>query len=509
MKQFFVIVIIGILSAAGYCGEGFDYKWVNQIGGNITDNGMEVTVDPNGNVFAIGAFSGTLTVGTEQLESPDIFDSFIIKYDEDGDLLWAMNSSSNYINYGKGAATDNAGNCYIAGYFYESLTFGGLTLTSSGRKDIYLAKIAPDGDVLWLKRGGGSLEDASTTIAVNGEGEVFLTGYFEGTANFDTVVLVDSVRRVFVAKYDTGGNVVWVKKGRACPSSGSGPKIACDEIGNCYLTGDEHDSSGTDIYVAKYDRDGTVVWSKGIDSAGSNSFDYNHGVAVDSVGNVFLAGNSRGTLNFGSDTISCNSSDSWQEIFLAKYNANGKELWARSLCGGSYEFGKAIGVDRQDNVFVTGYFRNTVNIGGIEISSNGSEDIFLFKYDNDGRLLWAAGDGGGDNDRGGSILSDGCGNTAIMGGFRDEVNFGGTTLMSTGSFDVFVAKIGNTYVGDFDGDCCVSVEDMVYFSGAWLSESGEEGCDGRVDMSGNSADVIDLLDFSCFAEHWLEGDIED
>lgn len=195
MKHTLLIIMATILSVGLQNAQSSEYTWANQINGFINDSGNWVAMDRDGNVFVTGVFIGTLTIGTETLESSGSYASFIIKYDSNGNLLWARNSENNICF---GVSTDEFGNCFITGNFYDSTTFDDWTLTSSGSKDIYLVKFDPNGNVIWAKKAGGIDYDSGTAIAVNNLGEIFISGYFEGTVYFDSVILTNPEPRVFI-----------------------------------------------------------------------------------------------------------------------------------------------------------------------------------------------------------------------------------------------------------------------------------------------------------------------
>lgn len=508
MKHVLLTIILAIFLSVGLqYAQSSEYAWANQVSGSIDDSGNGIAMDSNGNVFVTGIFSGTLTIGTEMLESTGSYDSFIIKYDSNGNFLWAKSSDNNGNNACYGVSTDEFGNCIITGKFYDSITFDDWTLTSSGSKDIYLVKLDPNINVIWAKKAGGIDDDSGGAIAVNNLGEIFISGYFEGTAYFDSVILTNPEPRVFIAKYDIDGNVIWARETNVLFTRGLGPNITADDFGNCCITTHIDGSSETDMYVAKYDLNGNVSWSRIIDGAGSYTYDYGQGIAVDSLGNVFVAGVFDGTLNFASDTLDCSGSSSWEDIFLAKYDPNGNELWARQLCGVHYEHGQTLSIvtDREDNIIVIGYFEGSVNLEEITLTSNGDKDIFVCKYDSNGDLLWALNNGGLSHDRGSSIAANGCGNITAIGTFRDEITFGSTTLTCPSGFDIFVAKIIKTYIGDFDKNCRVDMTDFADLAIAWLSEVGGPQWNPECNISEPEDSTINFKDFSDFAEHWMEG----
>ncbi len=174
-------------------------------------------------------------------------------------------------------ATDNSGNIYTTGRFEGTVTVGGLSLTSAGGTDIFVAKFNRFGTVQWLRRGGGSnfVEEEGKSIAVDGSGNVYVTGYFSTTANFNTPTTTGTNELIsagstdiFVAKYNTSGALQWLRRGGGTLGE-FGKGITVDGSGNVYVTGyfsttsnfntpsatgsNELVSAGnTDVFVAKY-----------------------------------------------------------------------------------------------------------------------------------------------------------------------------------------------------------------------------------------------------------------
>ena len=329
------------------------------------------------------------------------------------DLVWAKRAGGTSIDFGRGIAVDGSGNSHVTGEFFGSATFGPgetneTTLTSAGNRDIFVAKYDASGDLVWAKRAGagGASFDQGLGIAVDGSGNSYVTGHFVGSATF-------------------------------------GP----GETNETTLTSAGFD----DIFVAKYDASGDLVWAK---RAGGMSFnDFGQGIAVDGSGNSYVTGNFQGSATFGpgetNQTIL--NSAGGGDIFVAKYDASGDLVWAKRAGGTAVDVGNGIAVDGSGNSYVTGDFGGSATFGPGETnettltSSAGSFDIFVAKYDAPGDLVWAKRAGGTSIDFGRGIAVDGSGNGYVTGNFNGSATFGPgqtneTTLTSAGSGDIFVAK---------------------------------------------------------------------
>ena len=464
MKKLSLIIILALCSIALFA-QNVDWLWVKQAGGTDYDFGHSIAVDANGNNYVTGSFSGSSTFGTTTLTSSGDKDIFVAKIDHNGNWLWANQAGGISYDYGRGIAVDDNGNSYITGEFEESATFGTTTLTSSGSYDIFVAKLDSSGNWLWAKQAWGIGEDVGFSIAVDAKGNSYITGVFMESANFGTTTLTSSGDYdIFVAKLDINSNWLWAKQaGGTDDDYGNG--IAVDANGNSYVTGyfSESATFGTttltssgdiDIFVAKLDSSGNWLWAN---QAGGTNCDYGHGIAVDDNGNSYIIGNFLESANFGITTL---TSSGYYDIFVAKLDINGNWLWAKQAGGTSYDFGNSIAVDTNRNVYVTGFFySSSCSFGTITLINSSSEyiDIFVAKLDINGNWLWAKQAGGTSDDCGYGITVDVNGNSYITGIFRGSATFGTTTLTSSGDFDIFVAKLGEVN--------SIDLPDIISFSG--------------------------------------------
>ena len=464
MKKLSLIIILALCSIALFA-QNVDWLWAKQAGGTDYDFGHSIAVDANGNNYVTGSFSGSSTFGTTTLTSSGDKDIFVAKIDHNGNWLWANQAGGISYDYGRGIAVDDNGNSYITGEFEESATFGTTTLTSSGSYDIFVAKLDSSGNWLWAKQAWGIGEDVGFSIAVDAKGNSYITGVFMESANFGTTTLTSSGDYdIFVAKLDINSNWLWAKQaGGTDDDYGNG--IAVDANGNSYVTGyfSESATFGTttltssgdiDIFVAKLDSSGNWLWAN---QAGGTNCDYGHGIAVDDNGNSYIIGNFLESANFGITTL---TSSGYYDIFVAKLDINGNWLWAKQAGGTSYDFGNSIAVDTNRNVYVTGFFySSSCSFGTITLINSSSEyiDIFVAKLDINGNWLWAKQAGGTSDDCGYGITVDVNGNSYITGIFRGSATFGTTTLTSSGDFDIFVAKLGEVN--------SIDLPDIISFSG--------------------------------------------
>ena len=345
-----------------------------------------------------------------------------------------------------GVAVDGNGNVYVTGYFYNTINFGGSSLYSKGSYDIFIASFTPSGKHRWSKGFGSTSSDYGYDVAVDGNGNVYVTGTFRNSINFGGSTLYSKgTYDIFVVSFDSSGKHRW-SKSFGSTSSDYGYSIAVDSTGNVYLTGYFYyninfggttiTSKGSyDAYLASFDTNGKHRWSKGF---GSTSSDYGYSVAVDGSGNSYVTGYFYYSVNFGGSTITSKGSG---DIFLASFTPTGAHRWSKGFGGTSSDYGYGVATDGSANVYITGYFYNSANFGGGTLTSNGYGDIFVASYTTGGTHRWSKAYGGSSSDYGWGIDADKKGNVYVTGYFYNSANFGGGKLTSKGSYDMFIASL--------------------------------------------------------------------
>jgi hypothetical protein len=300
---------------ARYAGASGGYLWAKTIGGTGYDSGMGVAVDGGGNVYVIGYFdvsASGVDFGGGALSSAGGRDAFLVKYSSAGAHLWSKRFGSTGQDSGSSVAVDSSGSVFVAGTFNGSIDLGGGSLTSAGGSDIFVAKFSATGQHLWSKGFGGTSTDAARGIAVNGTGDVVLTGQFLNTINFG---------------------------GSALTSAGY-----------------------EDIFLAKLSgAAGGHLWSKRFGSASTTDAAY--GVAVDTAGNVAIAGFYGQSVDFGGGIIIAQAYD----IFVAKYNSAGAHISSRRFgdppLAYDGQFGDAIAMSGGGTIYIGGHFVGTLTFG--------------------------------------------------------------------------------------------------------------------------------------------------
>ena len=487
------------------------WEWAAQAAGTNYISSSSIATDSQGNQYVTGWFRGSATFGSHTLTATaSDAEIFVAKMSPTGNWIWAVQASGTFHESGTGIALDGAGNIFVTGHFWETVTFGSHTLTSSGASDILVAKLDADGNWLWVVKAGGSDFEGGLGIAVDSAGNAYVTGTFGGTVTFGSHTLTVSggvgnyYDDIFVAKVSPNGNWLWaVNAGGTYNDEGQG--IALDSTGNIYVTGkfrdianfgsytltmggDQHD---TGIFVAKLNPNGNWLWAVQAEGVSMNQ---GSAISVDSAGNAYVTGQFMFTATFGSHTLTVGEEGWGSHIFVAKLSPNGNWLWAISAGGSMHNWGSGIALDDEGSAYVTGVFSGTATFGNLTLTASGDEydqDLFAAKLDATGNWLWALQAGGLELDYGNGIDLDGAGNAYVTGEFGDIATFGSHTLTAIGNSDIFISKIG-PYTG---ASIPVPPENLsISISGSDVLLDWD---DVTVDQSGNPVSVAHYLVHYC------------
>ena len=384
--------------------------WAKRMGGTLDDYSFDVFVDEGGSVYATGAFSGTADfdpgAGTFNLTSFGFDDIFILKLDMNGNLAWARRMGSSSFDFGRSIAVSAAGNVITTGSFRGTVDFdpgAGISnlASTAGGNDIFISKLDASGNFVWAKRMGGNSNDIGYAVALDAAENVFTTGSFSTTADFDP-----------------GASVF-----------------------NLIETGN------SDIFISKLDGAGNFVWAKGM---GGTSSDFGFGIQVDYAGNVYTTGYFESTTDFDPGAGIANLvSGGFNDAFISKLDANGNYLWAKGMAGTSDEESTSLAVDGYGNVYAAGSFESTVDFdpgpGTFNLTPTGSADGFVIKLDGSGDFVWAQAFEGLGGARPEGIDVDVYGSIYTTGYFNGTVDFdtgpGVSNVTAAGSNDTFIHKM--------------------------------------------------------------------
>jgi hypothetical protein len=370
-------------------------------------------------------------------------------------------------------AVDGSNNVYLSGIFSGTVNFhtdGGTdNKTSAGSNDIFITKINSDGSYGWTKTAGGTGLDIAYGITVDGLNNIYVTGTFGGTVNFNTDGGTDNKTSAgsndaFILKLNSDGSYGWTKT-----VGGTGLEVAysvtADGSNNVYVVGsftgtaNFNTDGGTDnlsagglqddIFIMKLNSDGSYAWAERI---GANTADTAFSVTTDGLNNIYVAGRFTGTVNFNTDGGTNNlTSLGSDDIAIIKLNSDGSYGWAKRMGGTGSDMARGIVTDSLNNIYITGLFNGTVNFntdgGSDSKTSAGGSDVFITKLNSDGSYGYTKKVGGSGADIGFGITSDSLNNLYVVGSFSSTVNFntdGGTdSKVSAGLTDIFMTRLNS------------------------------------------------------------------
>jgi hypothetical protein len=391
--------------------DGYDCAlWAKFYGDSVnpgTQDIYAVATDSAGNFYVGGDFIGPLKLGNKTLIAPLNGNAFIAKLGPDGELVWAKQLGDKGAESIRGIAVDSAGNVAIIGSSTEAIDLGGAQPIPPG---IFVAKLDSSGGHLWSVGllGTGN----STRVAFDPQGNVVIAGGYSGTMNFGAGPMPSAgASDVFVAKLRASDGSAtapgcWAKSyGDVADQAAT--DVAVDGSGNILITGNFEgnlninavltSAGSSDVFIAKLTPAGSVAWRAGY---GDNQFQRSTAIAVDSAGSAFLTGYFSGNLTFGGTTLTATavSGSGHSDAFVAKLNYSGSMQWAKSYGSDVTASGSAIAVDATDNVHMTGEFAGTLDLGGgALISPAPYMNVFAAKLDGQqGSHLWSRQYGGKD-----------------------------------------------------------------------------------------------------------------
>ncbi len=518
MKKLYVIILLIALYSITNHVNSQNLSWAKQFTGNAS--GASIKTDASADVYTTGSFHGTVDfdpgIGTYNMTSTTAYNSsdvFISKLDKTGNFLWAKQIGGSTSSAASASmAIDSKKNVYTTGYFNGTVDFdpgaGIYNLGLQNKSAIFISKLDSNGNFIWAKQikiTGQSL--SVTSMTVDNNNDVFIAGYFQSyTDDFDpgvgTFTMDSNNGDCFIVKLDASGNFIWAKQ------FGSGIGSGCFDIkidagGNIYTSGtfytfptvfaDFDPGPGTyyltptygptyyngsrAAFISKLDASGNFVWAKELDGYSESI----NSIAIDNSGNVYTTGIFTFDADFdpGPATYNLTTPDyNNYYCFVCKLNSSGGFVWAKpfgSMGIGSYP-GRtsSIAVDANQNVYTTGYFPGTADFDPsssvFNLTSAGSNDIFLLKLDISGNMVCAKQIGGTASDGANSIAIDAnSSNVYATGYFSGTVDFDPDT-------SVYNLTIGGGFVVklsyDFQIDFYHQISNNSSFSSPKLIESG-------------------------------------
>ncbi len=453
-----------------------NWLWVKGDGGNDTEIGNAVAIDNSGNVFVTGRFqTSVLTLGPALFYNLGEDDVYVIKYDANGNMLWARSIGGIQTDIGEAIAADAEGNVYVGGNFSSpALLFSvddTLHNSNPGYNSIFLAKYDANGNILWYKKEGG-LNTVITDLAIDDSAHLYITGaLYNPSVIFGPDTLYNNSAGgesdIFIVKLDSAGNEIWATSSGASQSEYTS-SISLDPFGNILVTGGfefgyfilGNDTltnpaiDSDDFFVVKYNNNGIPLWAKRA-GAVNDADESGSSITSDQHGNVYVTGSFKsGIMYFGATPLAnTDNSGNTHDIFIAKYDPNGNVLWIKKEGGSYWDYGNTIAVDDYGHVFVSGSFHSyTITFGSNTLVNTlgTNKDMYLTCYDTSGTVLWAKKAGGNDYEECVDMVIGPNGYVFLTGYYSSlTTTFDNDTLNSlpVGSGDLFTAKLNYSTIG--------------------------------------------------------------
>jgi Secretion system C-terminal sorting domain/Beta-propeller repeat len=394
---------------------------------------------------------------------------------------WAKSFGNTGADFSHEVITDAVGNHYLTGEFEGTVDFdpgaGVSNLIATGLHDVFVCKYDISGNLVWARQMGGSNDDVAYSVCVDVSGNVFLTGTFYGTVDFDpgasaVNLTSNGFTDIFVVKLNSSGNYAWAKSVGGLYMD-AGLCIRTDNLGNCYITGTYDDVvdfdpgvgtttlstvGSSDAYVWKLDALGNFSWIKNfVGSSQKGGF----WLGLDNSGNVIVTGSYASTVDFdpGQGTYTLTSVGGIQtDVYIVKLSSSGNFVWARSMGGIGFEIPRAMAIDKLGNIYTAGQFNSStadfdpgVGTANLSLSTPTAPDIFVSKLDASGNYLWAKKIGGLSPKEAYGIAIDttmACYITGVYQGTADfDPGIGTYNLTSAGGSDIFIEKLD--IIGNF------------------------------------------------------------
>ncbi|MDD9944446.1 MAG: hypothetical protein OXU20_25600 [Myxococcales bacterium] len=360
--------------------------WLRSFGVKGNDRSHWIELDSQGNLLVTGDTEGGLDLGSGTIEAAEAPTRFIAKFAaSDGSPIWSHSLPNTEIpnEYWEGfISADGDDNVLFCGRFFGTTRLESEALTASGGSDMLVAKLSPDGALLWMRAWGGEGDERCRVVRADSSGDILVAGIFDQAITFGTTTLTaESPMDIFLAKLDSSGEPIWARR-----MGGSG-----------------------DAQLARMD--------------------------VDGEGNAILAGYFMGTASFGQEAFVSRSWDAW----IAKWSAEGTPRWSRQIGGVEDDLIFGVAVGPEDQIAVAGYYFDVVDFGEGPRRSSGLRDAFIAKYEPDGDVTWVRDFGAEGMDTAAGMRFDEGGAIYSTGWYTAPTDLGRGATSSSG---MFVMELG-------------------------------------------------------------------
>lgn len=363
------------------------FLWARHGGGSLVDRGYGVATDARGNCYVTGHCQSPDAEfdGTKLLSAGD-YDVFIAKYDPDGKLVWIRTAGGKGYDYGHGIAVDGKGDVVVTGAVVGESRFGGAAVPHEGGGHPFCAKYSSDGELRWVKATEGKAGGSAHGVAVDGKGNIFLGGLSSGSGTFGGKPLVTPKGTgTLVAKLSPEGDVLWIAQCFGQPSC-IVHEIAADTQGRVWVCGMFKGSAtfdsetfattgekDSDAFICHYDVGGKLLWTR---VGQGPAVDYGLGVVSDGEGNSFLTGEFTGDFKLGEATLRSHGAT---DVYVAKFDAGGHLHWLVQSGGDKGDNAYTIARDSTGALIIAGSFSGSTAWGTKPLTAPKSSDLYAAK----------------------------------------------------------------------------------------------------------------------------------
>lgn len=338
-----------------------------------------ITIDATGNIYVTGYFSGTDTFGSFTLTSSNLFDIFICKIDPNGNVLWVKQYAAQNTTKIKSITHDTGGNIYVGGQFGGTLNFDSYTITANGSSDAFLAKVNASGNAQWLNQITAGTFESLNTLSIDASDNIYAIGSFAGTCNFGSTTLIATANsNAFLSKLNSNGTFIWTKQFGGMNTYGQ--FLSVNSSGKIHISG----YYGYPLTLGANTFTSGNVYIAEIDVSGnvtwSNKFDniFNPGpITSDPLGNVYTVGVFNNTATFSPEFI-LNPDTASGDAYISKLDASGAVVWVKQLTGHSYEYLYSI-AHSLGKIYTTGYYGENCTIDNFTLAATSSLNTALIK----------------------------------------------------------------------------------------------------------------------------------
>jgi gliding motility-associated-like protein len=446
VKRYFTLVVF-LIFISGITQKSFAQNyWIKSAGGLGMDEILDMATDAAGNIYAVGYFSGVCSLQVNPnfvLTSNGGDDILIAKFSPGGNLIWAKKAGGTSADKAYAIAVTPNGECYVTGFFNNTAHFDNITVNAvNNSQDIFVAKYNANGQISWVKTGGGNGIDISNGIAVDNNGNCVITGQVINSGNFSGYTFSTQLHPVtnqatydiFIARYDSSGNIQWLKNGLG-KYTDRGMCVAIDNNSNAYVglqfsdtlvfNATYHNNIFNAIGLLKLDSSGNELWFK---KAGGATMQVAYNIHVSPFNELLLTGDFKGNLTFfnSPNNFTLNTSNN-NSIFIAKYNLSGNLMWAKSNSSSNKVTSRSIVCDPLNNIYISGHFECKMDdfsniYGQGTFNSVGYNDVYTAKYTSAGDFEWARHFGGRKQDYGYALVVNTINRPIIGGSFWQQFN---------------------------------------------------------------------------------------